>query len=103
MKIRIKEIRQAKGLTQDELAVKVDLSRSYLAQLEKGKRPLTTKKQAIIAAALDVEPTELVDFSAPDKDEEVLLLEAFRALSPEQRKAWLEWAKVAKGSALDKE
>ncbi|WP_298848107.1 helix-turn-helix transcriptional regulator [uncultured Ruegeria sp.] len=103
MEIRIKEIRQAKGLTQDELSVKVDLSRSYLAQLEKGTRQLTTKKQAIIAAALDVEPTELVDFSAPDKDDEALLLEAFRALSPEQRKAWLEWANVAKGSALDKE
>ncbi|WP_162896801.1 helix-turn-helix domain-containing protein [Ruegeria sp. AD91A] len=103
MKIRIKEIRQAKGLTQDELSVKVDLSRSYLAQLDKGTRQLSTKKQAIIAAALDVEPTEIEDLSAPDKDDEALLLEAFRALSPEQRKAWLEWANIAKGSALDKE
>ncbi|WP_299898780.1 helix-turn-helix transcriptional regulator [uncultured Ruegeria sp.] len=74
MKIRIKEIRQAKGLTQDELSVKVDLSRSYLAQLDKGTRQLSTKKQPIIAAALDVEPTEIVDFSAPDKDDEALLL-----------------------------
>lgn len=98
MKIRIREARSARGWTQEELAEKVGLSRSYLAQIEAGTRHLTAKKQAAIAAALGVDPSDLVDFSAPDKGDEDRLLEAFRALTPEQRKAWLEWARVASGS-----
>lgn len=99
MRLRIKETRLAKGLTQEDVAERIGLSRSYLAQLENGTRQLTPRKQAAIAEALGVDPTNLVDFSAPDKDDETLLIDAFRSLSPEQRKAWLEWAKVAIGSS----
>lgn len=101
MRLRIKQARLAKGLNQEEVAERIGLSRSYFAQLESGTRQLTSKKQAAIAKVLGVDPTSLVDFSAPDKDDEALLIEAFRSLSPEQRKAWLEWARVAIGSKED--
>lgn len=103
MKIRIREARDKKGWTQEELAKKVNLSRSYLAQIEAGTRHLTAKKQAAIAAALSVDPSELVDFTAPDKSDEDLLLEAFRSLTPEQRKSWLELARVAAGTIPESE
>nr|WP_268236023.1 helix-turn-helix transcriptional regulator [Cribrihabitans marinus] len=96
--MRIKEIRKRKGMSQEELAGLIDLSRPYLAQIESGARNLTAKKQEMIAAALEVDPVELVDFSAPDQDDEKMLLMAFRSLNPEQRKAWLGWAQVALGS-----
>ncbi len=98
MKLRIKEIRVARGLTQEELANKIQFSRSYLAQLESGARELTTKKLAAIAAALEVDPKEIVDFNAPDQRQEALIIEAFRSLSPDQRKSWLDLAKVTLGS-----
>ncbi|MFD0908695.1 helix-turn-helix domain-containing protein [Ruegeria arenilitoris] len=101
MRLRIKEARLSKGLKQEDVAERIGLSRSYFAQLESGTRQLTPRKQVAIAEVLGVNPTDLVDFSAPDKDDEALLIEAFRSLSPEQRKAWLEWARVAIGSMED--
>lgn len=103
MKLRIKEIREAKGLTQDDLAKIVKMSRSYLAQIETGVRGLTVKKQAAIAAALEVEPGDLVDFTAPEKADEDTLVEAFRLASPSQRQAWLDMALVIKGSHPESE
>ena len=35
--VRLKQIREAKGLTQETLAKKVDVSRAYLARLETGR------------------------------------------------------------------
>lgn len=98
MKLRIKEIREGKGLTQDDLAKLVNMSRSYLAQIESGARSLTVKKQAAIAAALEVEPGDLVDFTAPGKSDEDLVVEAFRLANPKQREAWLYMARVIKGA-----
>lgn len=99
MKIRIKELRTAEGISQEELARRLDMSRPYLAQIENGSRNLSTKRQAEIARALGVDATEIVDFDAPDKEDEEILLKAFRRLAPEQRQAWIQLARVALGSA----
>lgn len=98
MKIRIAEIRREKGIKQDELAEKIGVSRPYLSQLETGSRTLTTQQQKEIAAALGVEPASLVDFEAPERTDEELLLSAFRSLSSEQREVWLRLAKVSLSS-----
>ncbi|UWR08989.1 helix-turn-helix domain-containing protein [Ruegeria sp. B32] len=83
IRLRIKEARLSKGLKQEDVAERIGLSRSYFAQLESGIRQLTPRKQVAIAEALGVDPTDLVYFSAPDKDDKALLIEAFRSLSPE--------------------
>lgn len=44
---RIKELREAAGLTLEALAEKVDLSTSYVQRLEKEKRNLATKRLQI--------------------------------------------------------
>lgn len=36
--LRIKELRKAKGLSQEQLSLKADLDRTYMASVENGKR-----------------------------------------------------------------
>ena len=36
--IRIKELRKAKGLSQEQLALKAEIDRTYMASVENGKR-----------------------------------------------------------------
>ena len=36
--LRIKELRKAKGLSQEQLALKADIDRTYMASVENGKR-----------------------------------------------------------------
>ena len=94
MRVKIKEVRESKGMTQDCLAKKLAMSRPYLAQIEGETRNLTAKKQKQIADALGVDARELVDFSAPDREDEKLILNWFRGLSPAQRAEWLKMNKI---------
>lgn len=66
MALRIKELREARGWTQDELAEKASVSRSQLAQIESEARPANTLRLNAIAAALGVKPGRLFSTSAVD-------------------------------------
>lgn len=50
----IRDFREARGLKADELANVCDISRSYLANIEAGRKRLTPVLAARIAAALHV-------------------------------------------------
>ena len=52
--------RNARGLSQDDLAYDAGISRSYLSQLEKGAYYASLKIVGQLAQALDIEPAELV-------------------------------------------
>lgn len=56
----LRRIRNAKGLSQDDLAYDADISRSYLSQLEKGVFYASLKIIEKLAATLDVEPAEFL-------------------------------------------
>jgi transcriptional regulator with XRE-family HTH domain len=56
---RLKEIRKARGLTQEALAEKVDLSPQYLSRLEGGHQSPSIETMARLAEALDLELFEL--------------------------------------------
>lgn len=94
MRIRIEDIRKAKSISQAELAKRAGISRPYLSQLETGQRSLTVTRQHQIAAALGVPASELVDFDAPDGDDEEIILQAYREASPEQRQVLLALARA---------
>lgn len=67
MKLRIRQIREAAGLTIAQLATRVDKSPSYISMLERGaygKRPSSDLMKAI-AEALDVAPGALFSDSRP--------------------------------------
>lgn len=61
MALRIKQLRNAKGWTQEVLAAKSGVSRSQLAMIEAETRPANTLRLNAIAAALDVAPEDLFE------------------------------------------
>ena len=56
----LRRLRNAKGLSQDDLAYEAGVSRSYLSQLEKGSFYASLKIIGRLAEALEVEPAELL-------------------------------------------
>lgn len=92
---RIKAAREAKKLTQEQLAELVDLSPMHMSVLERGHKPPKLETLVIIANALDVSadnllqdvvkrsgettPTEISDlvYGLP-KDEQVRILNALK-------------------------
>ena len=56
----LRRIRNAKGLSQDDLAYDAGVSRSYLSQLEKGVLYASLKIIEKLAAPWEVEPAEFL-------------------------------------------
>jgi len=56
----LRRIRNAKGLSQDDLAYEAEISRSYLSQIEKGSFHVSLKIIGRLAEALQVEPAEFL-------------------------------------------
>lgn len=59
---RLKAIRKARGLTQESLAEKADLTPQYLSRLESGQQSPSLEAVARLAEALELEVWELFDF-----------------------------------------
>lgn len=57
--LRIKELRELKGLSQKDLAYAADLDRSYIASIENGQRNVSIVNIEKIAIALGVSLHEL--------------------------------------------
>ena len=60
----LRRMRNAKGLSQDDLAYEANVSRSYLSQLEKGEYYASLKIVGRLAEVLEVEPDELLKRSS---------------------------------------
>lgn len=59
---RVRNLRLVKGLSQEELAFKAGVHRTYLGGIERGERNPALKNIAEIAKALDVTLSELFAF-----------------------------------------
>jgi len=57
----LRRLRNAKGLSQDDLVYKAEVSRSYLSQLEKGAFYVSLKVIGRLADALSIEPVALLE------------------------------------------
>jgi transcriptional regulator with XRE-family HTH domain len=57
---RLRKLRKAAGMTQEELAHAAGLHWTYVGQIERGERNLTYKNVAKLARGLGLEATELV-------------------------------------------
>ena len=57
---KIKEIRKAKGITQDQLAERTGLNRVHLYRLENGKQSMTLRTLKLIADTLEVRVRDLI-------------------------------------------
>lgn len=63
MEIRLKQVRELKGMTQEELADKANISRQTIVNLESGGVVTTSTKTMLkIAKALNVKVTDIFLF-----------------------------------------
>ncbi len=59
---RIREIRQEKKISQEKLAFKAEMDRTYIGGIERGERNVSLINIIKIAKALEVAPKELFEF-----------------------------------------
>jgi len=52
----VRHYRKLRGMTQEELALSADMKRSYVSDMERGKRNPTVEALGRIARALAIEP-----------------------------------------------
>ena len=62
---RIKEIRKARGVTQETLAERIEMSPQYLSRIEGGHQSPSVEMLAKLADTLEVELWEFFDFGQP--------------------------------------
>ncbi|MFL5284572.1 MAG: helix-turn-helix domain-containing protein [Rhodopila sp.] len=96
---RVRAERHQRGLTQDELAQRVGVSRSAVAQWETGRAGQLTANLARIAAALDTHVEHLMygtdkrAASQAQQGDEMALLRLYRECDPEDRQILLRTAR----------
>ena len=57
---KVRSVRTAKGISQDKLAVKTQIDRSYIGRIDRGEVNITLDKLYLLASALECEPEELL-------------------------------------------
>ena len=57
----LRRTRRLKEVTQEELALRADLSRTYVSEVERGARNISIDNMSRLAEALDVPLRDLVD------------------------------------------
>lgn len=60
MGMRIRQVRKAKGWSQEELSKKCDISMSFLGHIERGTRIMSLETFVRLCVALDVDAGELL-------------------------------------------
>ena len=55
----IRELRLERGISQEELAHRADIDRSYMGGVERGERNASLKNILRVASALDIPPARL--------------------------------------------
>lgn len=90
MSLRIRQIRESKGWTQEHLASLAGLSRSQLAMIERETRPANTLRLNAIAAALGVRTEDLFDSG----DDVARISQIIRDLDPDDRAALVRMAEA---------
>jgi transcriptional regulator with XRE-family HTH domain len=56
---RVRELRKGQGISQEKLALKIEMDRTYLASVEAGKRNISLSNIEKIAKGLGVEISDL--------------------------------------------
>lgn len=57
---RVRELREKRNVTQEELGRRVDLSRTSITNIEKGRQRVLLHQMVSIASALEANPEELM-------------------------------------------
>lgn len=81
MKLRLREFRLARGLTQSQVAERVGISQGYLAEIERGKKQINANRLEAFARFYKVHPGELIESGTNDSAE--VLAQRIRLIAPE--------------------
>ena len=89
---RIREVRKSKGLTQEQLAEKADISPVYLGEVERGQKVMGVDKFINIVKALGVSADYVLCYELPTGEPYVFdeITEKFKKLNPKQRKTAID-------------
>lgn len=68
MKLKIKEMRLARNWTLDDVAAISGMSRSYVSEIENGRKNINGKRMEAFARAFGCSPSELIDDPRVDSD-----------------------------------
>ena len=85
---RVRALREEKKFTQEELARRVDLSRTSITNIEKGRHRVLLHQVVEIAEALDAKPSDLMPLAAagniekPIRDDVARVIESLRSEAP---------------------
>lgn len=98
---RIKEVREARGLSQDRLAGLAETTRSQIVKLERGERRLTVDWMRRLAPALGCAPADLLSATDTQRTDAPAGSEAAPAegLEPDDRRDMLAVRSGARGGA----
>lgn len=100
---RIRKIRKAHGLSQEELAEKIDISTTHMSHIETGNTKLSLPVFVDIAAALDVRTDDLLENATLAASTAALqeITAVLERCTPQQTKIIADIVKAAKRS-MDK-
>lgn len=69
---RVRQLRKAKGVSQEAFAHLIQIDRSYFGSIERGERNVSLDNICLIAKGLGVAPAELLRFDvAPEVEPQV--------------------------------
>ncbi len=86
MRLKIKAIRLERGLTVDQLAARVGMSKSYVSEIENERKQVNGRRLTAFAAALGVSTYDLIDDPTVARDIQEHI-EIMSRLAPEDREA----------------
>ncbi|MDQ6794932.1 MAG: helix-turn-helix domain-containing protein [Chloroflexota bacterium] len=95
----LRAARKAKGVSQDEVSKGVGLSRTSVANIERGRQRLSLHLLMDFARVLDVEPCDLLPPLHPEPD--IKPDRRLRDLSPEDREPFLRIMRRARKEQAD--
>ncbi len=94
--MKIRSLREAKGLTQLQLGDMAGLSRSQLSEIENMRKPANTLRLTAIARALGVSVEDLFEES-PEETYRAVILDLMRSMPPEDLAAVIRHAMALAG------
>lgn len=66
---RVRQLRKARGVSQEAFAHEIQIDRSYYGSIERGERNVSLDNICLIATGLGVPPAELLKFDGLDEKE----------------------------------
>lgn len=66
---RVRQLRKAKGVSQEAFAYEIQIDRSYFGSIERGERNVSLDNICLIAKGLGVPPAELLRFDTLNETE----------------------------------